>query len=130
MPFVNNLVLLEGFIAGEFKRISENGPAVGQISVGKRSKNKITNEYETKYDYYDLKGWGQVRDVMASISDGAPVVINGQLDRESWEDKDTKKILYKTVVLVNTIAVRQVATDKGAPTSLDAPVKSGDAWDF
>jgi hypothetical protein len=30
MPFVNNLVLLEGFIAGETKRIGENGPAVGQ----------------------------------------------------------------------------------------------------
>lgn len=132
MPFVNNLVLLEGFVAGEFKRIGENGPAVGQISVSKRVKNRDTKEYETKYDYFDLKGWSQARDVMSSITDGTPVIVSGVLDRESWEDKETKKTLYKTVVLVNTITPRLVASDKGAP-SFDGPpaVKSGGGdWDF
>lgn len=134
MPFVNNLVLLEGFVAGDFKRIGENGPAVGQLSVSKRVKDKDTKEYVTKYDYFDLKGWGAARDVMAGLSDGTPVIMSGALDRESWEDKETKKTVYKTVVLVNTIAPRPVVSDKGAPTGFDGPpaVKSssGDSWDF
>lgn len=133
MPFVNNLVLLEGFVAGDFKRIGENGPAVGQISVSKRVKDRDTKEYVTKYDYFDLKGWAQARDAMASLSDGTKIIVSGALDRESWEDKETKKTVYKTVVLVNTIAAMPVVTEKGAPTGFDGPpaVKSsGDTWDF
>jgi single-stranded DNA-binding protein len=129
MPFVNNLVLLEGFVAGEFKRIGENGPATGQISVGKRVKNKQTNEYETKYDFYDVKAWGAARDAMAGISDGTKVIVSGQLDRESWEDKETKKTRYKIVVLVNTIS--EIPKTGDGPSSF-APRETAPKqdWDF
>lgn len=131
MPsFVNNLVLLEGFLAGEPKRIGDNGPAVGQISVGKRVKDPATKEYVTKYDYYDIKAWGQARDTLAGISDGTRIIINGALDRESWKDKTTEKIVYKTVVLANTIAELPKLGD--GPTTLGGkPPKDNTVdWDF
>lgn len=121
MPFVNNLVLLEGFLAGETKRIGDNGPAVGQISVSKRIKDKETREYVTKYEYFDIKGWGEARDKMAGLSDGMKIILSGQLDRESWEDKETKKTIYKTVVLVNTIAELPKIGGQDGPQELPPP---------
>lgn len=130
MPnFVNNLVLLEGFLAGEAKRIGENGPAVGQISVGKRVKDKDTKEYVTKYEYYDIKAWGQARDTLAGISDGSKIIVSGSLDRESWKDKTTEKTVYKTVVLVSTIA--ELPKLDGGPAEFDSkPAAKSQDWDF
>lgn len=129
MAFVNNLVLLEGFLAGEVKRIGDNGPAVGQISVGKRVKDPSTKEYVTKYEYYDLKAWSQARDTLAGMSDGTRIIISGSLDRESWKDKTTDKTMYKTVVLVNTIAELPKLGD--GPAGFESKPKAPPAdWDF
>lgn len=134
MPFVNNLVLLEGFMAGECKRIGENGPAVGQISVSKRVKDKETKEYVTKYEYFDFKAWGEPRDRLAGMSDGMKILISGQLDRESWEDKETKKTKYKTVVLVNTIAELPSVGGNDGPQDLGPPTTKSKSttqeWDW
>lgn len=122
-------------MAGDAKRIGENGPAVGQISVSKRIKDKDTKEYVTKYDYYDIKGWGEARDKMAGISDGTKIIVSGQLDRESWEDKETQKMKYKTVVLINTIAELPTIGGNDGPQDLGPPAAKpksavGDPWDF
>jgi single-stranded DNA-binding protein len=129
MAFVNNLVLLEGFVAGEFKRIGDNGPAVGQISVSKRVKDQATKEYVTKYDYFDVKAWSPAREQMAGITDGTRIIVSGQLDRESWKDKTTEKTVYKTVVLVNTIAELPKIPDKDGPQGFE-PSNKKDDWDF
>lgn len=129
MPFVNNLVLLEGFVAGETKRIGENGPGVGQISVSKRVKDPDTKEYVTKYEFFDFKAWGQPRDVVAGLTDGEKIIISGQLDRESWEDKTTKKKVYKYVVLINTIAVLPKVGD-GPASFQEVEVAPTVDWDF
>jgi single-stranded DNA-binding protein len=131
MAFVNNLVLLEGFIAGETKRIGENGPAVGQVSVSKRVKDKATKEYVTTYDFIDIKAWGEARDKLAGYTDGTKVIVSGQLDRESWEDKTTQKKVYKTVVLINSIAELPKMDD--GPSGFepqDAKAPAADTWDF
>jgi single-stranded DNA-binding protein len=128
MPaFVNNFVVLEGFLAGETKRIGENGPGVGQISVGKRVKDKDTKEYVTRYEYFDLKAWAQARDALAGLSDGARIIVSGSLDRESWKDKTTEKTVYKTVVLVNTIAELPKMSD--GPSNFEPKEPKAD-WDF
>lgn len=125
MAFVNNLVILEGFVAGAPKRIGDNGPAVGQISVGKRVKDKDTNQYVTKYDFFDLKAWGQTREDFMKKEDGDKIIVSGQLDRESWKDKTTEKNVYKTVVVVNSLgSLPKMASE--APKSKDDTID----WDF
>lgn len=115
-------------MAGDPKRIGDNGPAVGQISVSKRVKDSATKEYVTKYEYYDFKAWSPAREVLAGLTDGQKILISGQLDRESWKDKTTDKTVYKTVVLVNTIAELPKIPEKDGPQSLDPAPKAD--WDF
>lgn len=109
MAFSSNLVILDGFLAGTPEKRGDNGPVIFQVSVGKRVKNKESQQYETKYQYIDCKCWGDLRDVMAGYTDGQRVIGVGSLDREEWEDKETKKKRYKLVVLVDSLGeVRKI----------------------
>lgn len=109
MPFISNLVMLDGFMAGTPEQRPNNGPCVFQISVGRRVKNKETQQYETKYQYIDCKAWGDLRDILAGITDGQHVMAIGSLDREEWKDSATDKNRYKLVVQVDSIGeVRKI----------------------
>lgn len=131
MPFVNNFVYLEGFLAGDPKRIGDNGPAVGQLSVSKRVKDSATKEYVTRYDYIDFKAWSPARETLAGLTDGQRVVISGQLDRESWKDKETQKDRHKLIVLINTAAELPKLPDKDGPQGFEpSNQKAADDWDF
>lgn len=130
MPFVNNFVLLEGFLAGDPKRVGDNGPAVGQISVSKRVKDSSTKEYVTRYDYYDFKAWSPAREVLAGMTDGQRVIISGQLDREKWTDKETQKDRYKLLVLANTVAELPKLPDKDGPQGFEPSAAPKVDWDF
>lgn len=109
MAFTSNLVMLDGFMAGTPEQRPNNGPCIFQLSTGRRVKNKETGQYETKYQYIDCKAWGDLRDILAGITDGQHVLLVGSLDREEWEDKETKKKRYKLVVQADTIGeVRKI----------------------
>ncbi|MFJ7748684.1 single-stranded DNA-binding protein [Arthrobacter sp. NPDC097144] len=77
----------------------QNGAAVAEFSVAvnPRKFNKQTNEWENKpAKYWDCTAWNAGKQTLAdnvveALHKGASVIVYGELETRTWEDRDGKK---------------------------------------
>lgn len=68
-----------------------------------------------KSTWHNIKCWGRVADyAYDEIRKGDEVFIQGKIDVESWNDKNTDKKVYKTIVVAQIArCTRQAGSGKG-----------------
>ncbi len=103
-----NSVIIEGALGkdAEVKQFN-GGYTLARFSICQNSsrKNKETQKYDIPC-WYDCQFWPKTdadENTLRNLVKGAKVKVFGQLDMDSWVDKNTQKKVNKVFILVNDI---------------------------
>ena len=74
------------------------------IAINKSKKNKVSDEWETETDFFNIIIWGNVGEMaLLEVKKGMLVQIDGRLKNRTWEKKDGTKSTI-TEVVANSIS--------------------------
>jgi len=90
----DNIITVVGNITKEpeLKFLGSGNAAVKfSIAVNKRKKGK-DGEYEDSTSFFDVQAYGTLAENLAnSVTKGNRIVVTGEIEQRSWEDKDGNK---------------------------------------
>lgn len=98
-----NVVILKGNITRDPEiKYTPKGTACVEIGL---AVNEVwfndANEKQEEVTFLDCRAWGRNAEAIAkSFSKGKPILINGKLKQERWDDKTTGKPRSKTLVII------------------------------
>lgn len=95
----NNVVLVGRVGKDPEIRYFESGSSMASFSlaVNRPSKEKIT-------DWFDIKLWGRQAEIAGEyVRKGSQVCIEGQLDFDSWNDKNSGDLQVKPVIAASNL---------------------------
>lgn len=133
-----NLVILKGNITRAVEvTYTPKGNAVCEIgiAINKTWTDSQTGEKKEKVSFHDCRAWGRTAEFIEKyFSKGKPILIQGELSQDEWEDKETGKKRRKTLVLIERVEfagdVRkreapEEPEDRGGERSAGTPARSG-----
>lgn len=97
-------------ISGRLGRVPElnytrNSTAVLNVSIAHSDRVKINGEWTDKTVWFDCTVWGaQAERAAETLYKGAPVIIQGRLDFDEWDDRTTGK--KRTKLKVSAISMQ------------------------
>ncbi len=108
-------------IAGNLSRDVEvrhvgNGTAVADCSlaINSQRKDKKSDEKKEEVTFVDCTLWGKLAELAGEyLKKGSPVLFEGRLHLESWEDKTSGQKRSKLKVIVETMQFLGQAPGKG-----------------
>lgn len=123
-----NHVALMGFLARDIElRYTQGGKAIGNsaIAVNRKWKNE-SGELKEEVSFIDLTFFGSQAETGAQyLKKGSPVIVEGRLKQETWEDKQSGAKRSKVVVIVEKLTfvprAKEQGADSDAPTPSQAP---------
>lgn len=100
-----NIVILHGHLTRDVElRFAGSGTAIA--TFGLAVNHSYTNETGQKKDtvcFIDITAFGQRAKVLAQyLSKGKPLLLEGRLAQETWEDKETRKHRSKLKVILES----------------------------
>ncbi len=102
-----NKVIIAGNVARDIEiRHVGNGTAVADVSLAINSqwKDKNSNEKKEEVTFVDCTLWGKTAETAGQyLSKGSPVLFEGRLHLETWEDKKSGSKRSKLKVIVETM---------------------------
>lgn len=120
------------FLAGNITRPPEYNNAGGTsilkfgLAVNDRVRNKQTDEWEDRPNFFDCAIFNKRADALANIlTKGMKVAIEGHLRWHQWEDKESGKKRSRVDVICDDVVLMQRrdgdATKTAAPTAATPP---------
>ena len=92
-------------------RYTQSGMAICEISVAVNEKRKDNKE---KVNFHEVKSFGNTAEAINKFfSKGARIYIEGRLDQERWQDKDTGANRSKTTVIADSFQFVDRRSDNG-----------------
>ena len=91
MASFNRVILVGNLTRDPELRYIASGTAVTDIGLAVNEKRKNANgEWVDEITFVDVTLWGRTAEVASEyLSKGSPVLIEGRLKMDSWEDKQT-----------------------------------------
>ena len=111
-----NKVILAGFISREVElRYLPNGTAVAQFGIAtNREWKSESGEKKTEVCFVDISAFGRTAEVLAQyVKKGDPLMLDGRLKLESWEDRQTHEKKQKLKVILETFTFLKSGSDRG-----------------
>jgi single-strand DNA-binding protein len=102
----NRVILVGNLTRDPEVRYTPGGTAVTEIglAVNRYWFDKGTNERKEETTFIDVTLWGRQAEVAGEyLSKGRPVLIEGRLQTDSWDDKETGKRRTKLKVVGETL---------------------------
>lgn len=100
MPSFNKVELLGNITRDPELRFTNNGIPVANFGL---AVNRVRSKND-EVDFFDLTAWRGVGETIANYKKkGDPVFVEGRLEQQSWEDKQTGATRTKHVVVVENI---------------------------
>lgn len=101
-----NKVIVMGNLGQDVElKSTPNGTSVANFSIAtnERWKDKEGKQQE-RTEWHNVVVWGkQAESCSKYLSKGSKVLVEGSLKTNSWEDKDTKKKMYRTEVNASNV---------------------------
>lgn len=96
-----NRVILVGNLTRDVElRYTPQGTAVTEIGLAVNDRVKRNDEWVDETTFVDITLWARTAEVASEyLSKGSPVLIEGRLKLDSWEDKNDGKKRYKLRVV-------------------------------
>jgi len=82
----NQAALLGNLTRDPELRYTPNGVAVTSLSIAVNSRVKD----EEVVSYFDIVAWNELGEAAAQLNKGAPILVEGPINNESWTDKEGK----------------------------------------
>jgi single-strand DNA-binding protein len=122
-------VTIAGYLTRDVElRYTPKGTAVADVSiaVNHRWKGDDGQEHE-EVSFFSCVAWGRTAEVMGQyLKKGKPVLIDGRLKQESWDDKQTGQKKYAVKIIIGSFQFLGTKDDDGAETQ---PAKTAKpAW--
>ena len=102
---VNKVILMGNLTRDiELRAVGSSGQQIARIGLAlNRNYTTQSGEKREEVTFVDCEAWGKTAEVMAKyLSKGRPVLIEGRLKLDQWDDKDTGKKQSKLKVVVET----------------------------
>jgi single-strand DNA-binding protein len=93
MASFNRVILLGNLTRDPELRYIPSGTAVTEIGLAVNDRRKAANgEWVEETTFVDITLWGRTAEIATEyLSKGSPVLIEGRLKYDSWQDKDGQK---------------------------------------
>ena len=121
-----NSVTLAGNLTRDIElRSTANGYTIGYLSiaVNDRRKSKATGEWEDVPYFFDAKLLGTRAEKLAgALTKGAHIVIQGKLEQERWDDKETGAKRSRNYIVIDELSLgakRDSGVQPAAPEAID-----------
>lgn len=104
---VNKVTILGNVGKDPDVRSTPSGTTVANISVAtsERSKDKQGN-WTDKTEWHNLVAFGKTADIVQQyVSKGSKIYVEGALQTQSWDDKQTGEKRYKTVIVIRELVL-------------------------
>jgi single-strand DNA-binding protein len=112
-------------------RFTQGGTAICTFSVASNYRFQKDGDWEEKVSFFDVTVWGQngeqVASVLGSNGKGAPVIVSGRLEQQTWEDKEGGGTRSKVVLVADEVGILTRGIDsweRKAPSGNGAPQRS------
>ncbi len=90
MPSINKVIISGNLVRDPDTRILENGTHMARMSIANNQRYRDRNgEWQEKTCYVDVVAWRKTAELVSEYCrKGSPVLVEGELVYNSWEDSD------------------------------------------
>src|SRR5271163_94030 len=106
MASFNKVILAGNLTRDPELRYTPKGTAVAQITLAvNRTWKSETGESKEEVSFVDVDVWGRQAEVIAQyMRKGRPLLVEGRLKQDTWEDKNTKQKQSKLKVVLESFS--------------------------
>lgn len=98
MASYNRVVLVGNLTRDVELRYTPGGTAVTDISIAVNDRVKRNDNWVDEVSYFDVTLWGRTAEVASEyLSKGSPILIEGKLKQDRWEQDGQKRSKVKVV---------------------------------
>ncbi len=132
MASFNKVILVGNLTRDPEVRYTTGGSAVCDITlaVNYQWTDKRSNERKEEVSFIDVTLWGRTAEIAGEyLAKGRPVLVEGRLHQDKWDDKDTGQKRSKLKVVADTMQLLGGRSEGGAPAAGggNPPAKTGAA---
>jgi single-strand DNA-binding protein len=123
MASFNKVILAGNLTRDPELRYTPKGTAVAQITLAiSRTWKSESGESKEEVSFVDIEIWGRQAEVIAQyMRKGRPLLVEGRLKQDKWEDKTTHQKQSKLKVVLESFSfIDSNRPESGAPPS-EAP---------
>ena len=112
---VNKVILLGNVGEDPEIRSTPGGTMVASFSIATTERQKdASGNWTDKTEWHNLVAFTKLAEIVRDyVKKGSKLYIEGRLNTRSWEDKDSKKKVYRTEIIVNDLSLLS-AREEGA----------------
>lgn len=128
MASFNRVILMGNLTRDPEVKTLPNGSSVGQIglAVNRTWFDKASNQRKEEVTFVDVTLWGREAEVAGEyLAKGRPVLIEGRLTLDSWEDKKTGEKRSKLKVTGERLTLMGSRGDSASPEGQLADAAAG-----
>ncbi|MGA3011980.1 MAG: single-stranded DNA-binding protein [Terracidiphilus sp.] len=104
---VNKVILLGNVGKDPEIRSTPSGTMVASFSIATTERQKDgSGNWTDKTEWHNLVAFTKLAEIVRDyVKKGSKLYIEGRLNTRNWEDKDTKKKVYRTEIIVNDLSL-------------------------
>lgn len=124
MASFNKVILVGNLTRDPEVRYTSGGTAVTEVglAVNRQWTDRSTNERREETTFVDVTLWGRTAEIAGEyLSKGRPCLIEGRLQLDQWEDKETGQKRSKLKVVGDTLQLLGSRGDGGGGGYSQAP---------
>lgn len=104
MASVNKVILIGNLTRDPELRYTPNNTAVTELGLAINRRYRVDNETREDVTFVDVTVWGKTAENCAQyLTKGRPVYVEGRLQLDSWEDKESGQKRNKLKVIAETV---------------------------
>ena len=104
MANLNSVHLIGNMTRDPELRFTPKGTAVGEIGLAVNRRVKINDEWQDETTFVDVTLWGQSAEFAQKyLTKGSPVFVEGRLQMDQWEDKQSGQKRSKLKVVADSV---------------------------
>lgn len=130
MASFNRVILVGNLTRDPQVKYTPSGQAVSEIgmAVSRSWFDKNTNQRKEDVTFVDVTLWGRTAEIAGEyLAKGRPVLIEGRLQLDQWDDKETGQKRSKLRVVGETMQMLGSRQDGGGRGPGGPPASSGEA---
>lgn len=130
MASFNKVILVGGITRDPQVKFTTGGTAVTELglAVNRQWFDKQANQKKEEVTYVDITLWGKLAEIAGEyLHKGKQVLIEGRLQLDTWDDKETGKKRSKLRVVGETMTMLGSKGDGGGSRGSSEPENDGGA---
>lgn len=126
---MNRVILMGRLTRDPQTKPTAGGTSVTEFAIAHEKKFKVDGEERKKVGYYDVTMFGRRGEVVAKyLKKGNRILIEGELDYQSWPDKETGAKRTKVCIFGTSFDFIESSRQRGEEEPGSSGVQEADEW--